>query len=360
MDISQILRRSFTCEKTAQDLCESLGKYPDNIEALGNEDGSEESETKRHQWETTSVKGCKRQQSAIDDVYGTVECDQTRAIAKISFEKTTVDHMPMGFVSAATHLNHTIQGGQNNSAKKVATRKRPHSPGSIVTDRRANISVRPYGNMAEQTNTRNCWGSQSNRDGLPGEMKISSSSLAQILKKPSCLNKQELSGNDYKRSATYTTGDQLSCEKISSLNDISIMYVPEQLVSHGTGLDIIADNVDSMAIENSYKTKHYAFLSSSPPAIEEKSKSKDVILPSWPPSKVNSGEAGETVGSIGSTKVEKKLGFVNNRGKAFVSDLRPAKTFHNTSVARVNATSTSTKRTLGIRRSIDGWASRRS
>ena len=89
--------------------------------------------------------------------------------------------------------------------------------------------------------------------------------------------------------------------------------------------------------EELHSKKDYVFLSSSPPKAQE--------------------EADVTKSPLKSKGIEQENNTPSQAAPKY-NDSRPAATFHKTSLAQVQAATTVQKKTLGVRRSMNGWSSR--
>ena len=95
------------------------------------------------------------------------------------------------------------------------------------------------------------------------------------------------------------------------------------------------------AVDDDHPTKQYVFLSSSPPPVEEtletvEAENEDPLL----------------------LKHDAGTSQLNLQAQKISNGVRPAATFHSTSVAQVRPVPSMNKKTLGVRRSMTGWANR--
>ncbi len=116
-----------------------------------------------------------------------------------------------------------------------------------------------------------------------------------------------------------------------------MLPIPPSLAEHRLRSSPISTRPQHVGQENSHKSKQYLFLSSSPPTVE---------------SLLEEAEAND--GKVSRVDKFKK----DHTETVFPdSDIRPAATFHTTSTAQIQSTQT-TQKTLGVRRSMNGWSSR--
>ncbi|KZF24190.1 P-loop containing nucleoside triphosphate hydrolase protein [Xylona heveae TC161] len=116
----------------------------------------------------------------------------------------------------------------------------------------------------------------------------------------------------------------------------TIGAIPLSLSRHRPRAPVPRKPLAQFSQEPASKRKAYTFLSSSPPPFDQ---SKQVAAEA-------EQAAGDLQKDIPKQSIEQEI----------PSGIRPAKTFHNTTIAALNSSNGTMRRTLGVRRSMNGWS----
>ena len=240
-----------------------------------------------------------------------------------------------GFTSAAAQLHRTIKAGYDIRQSK-STRERARLPSSRLGPLHGNANADLGVKSKDKSNLLSLWGTNSAQSNL------FHSNLS---------HHQEAKG--YCSTGAQPHKDQV-LPKGESRKHTSSMHDQPQVIHTKTPLNTIPPSLAnhkmySQSRQVRHRTddddrppKHYLFLSSSPPPINDEA-----------PQQITSPN---DVSGTGCTHaILEKNGF---EGESSGGNIRPASTFHMTSVAEVKVGANHSKKTLGIRRSMTGWSSR--
>lgn len=134
------------------------------------------------------------------------------------------------------------------------------------------------------------------------------------------------------------TTNQVSIEGLGPTSRTPHLPIPEALATHRLQPLSNTNRPRPLVHEEPLRKKHYVFLSSSPPHIEEVVEAAENQFEDRSPSKVMTG--------VEDSEVAHQQ-----------TDVVPSRTFHTTSVAQLQ-TEGAPRKTLGVRRSMHGWSTR--
>lgn len=341
-DISQILRRQCPQEKDILEASKSLENHNDNLWLL---EGEEELEAGQARWnnlnETSAAVRKRRKLDAEDDAQGKLtsaknQHDLVHGEAATFLHTTTMQNRATftyqsngGFTTAAAQLHRTADAGFTAKQTRYS-RDRPRLPSGIRNalhgdDGAANVT---HGlNHRDQGNLLSLWTTKS----TPNHASDST--------KGSCPKPQRFFDDDAQRKKVQRKELEQAPkqDKIDGLHvEKPLGVIPPGLANHKMRS---ISHTGYLAMENDHPPKHYVFLSSSPPPIRD---------PSPPKINLDSNVVARLSSNV---SLEKGV----SGAEPCNGDIRPATTFHNTSVAQAKAGANHPKKTLGIRRSMMGW-----
>lgn len=348
-DISLILKRERPSEEDILEGCRTVESRDDNLWPLN---GEHDHEVVQSRWNegneaaSTSYKRRRMENSTMSDEL--VDIRGGRYLAHLSVEPligttTTMQNnstfsnpCSSGFVSAATQLHHSKEIQKRNipaERKKAASRSIDRSQHRDVNVGMSKTIKKHVG----QGSLLSFWPAKTEIKHLHGQTSTSPQDLPVYEDGASKMNEKQESEEIEARMADVAT---MSAELGTAHKaNPSAINIPQGLADHQLRSSAESSRLNVRPTECKEKTKRYVFLSSSPPHCEYLQKENmDTTSKDIPPSI-------DSESTLKSTSSD-------------IHDLRPASTFHHTSLARVHATSNLPKKTLGVRRSMEGWSSR--
>lgn len=346
-DVSRILRRKCPPQK---DLVESSQRLKDHADSLWLMEGEDDPSGDHNGWNSpneNSTTGRKRRKVSAEVFRGSLprlddQHQPIRAGRAAFLESTTMENRATlsypggnGFTSAAAQLHCTTEAGYGIWQTK-SSRERPRLPSSRLGAPHGNAGVDPGPKLKDKSNLLSLWGtkstqrhsSDSNRSYCQ-ESKGYGSAGAQR-HKDQALPKGE--------PQTHTSSMHDQPQVIHTKSPLNI--IPPSLANHK--MYSRSHPIRCRADDDDRPPKHYPFLSSSPPPTNDWAPQPTILH--------------NDVGGTGCRKANlEKNGF---EGESSGGNIRPASTFHTTSVAEVRASANHPKKTLGIRRSMTGWSGR--
>lgn len=333
-DISLILRRDCPSEKEIIKGCNTVENHDDNIWPLNGEHDPEVAESR---WDKRMIPNKRRKvegSEAEDKLSRSYAPTYTSNVsARSSIGTTTMENRSSfscqgtnGFVSAATQLHHVNEDIQ---ARKSAAEKRRIPMDSLGGEKQREV----YPRIPKETKTgegqgtlQSFWAERTETNGHGKTTALPQDSLP------------------YTHQRSHIGSKQIS--KVAALSKevqrsgTSLAVIPKGLADHKLHSLPVTSRPYLPASERSSNSKHYVFLSSSPPRVPDPQK--------------DSNTSSDILPSAG---FKNKLG-INSSKPGNVDDIRPATTFHTTSLAQLRAASNVPKKTLGVRRSMTGWPPR--
>ena len=352
-DISRILKRERPSEDDILEGSSTVESREDNLWPLNGEQDPEKVESRWNEGMEGALTSYKRRRmesratsdqlvdihnekylvhSSVDSIIRTTTTMQNRSAFSYPCSN--------GFVSAATQLHLVEQDipTENILKGKIITASRSTDE-SQYGDVNVGIAKKTKKTVG-QGSLLSFWSTKTKIDHLPGRTstsppRISIFEAGQSKK----IGEQESEKADARIANTVGVGAAFGEAHKSKP---SINKIPHELADHKLPSFAESDRLHFRATECKENTKQYVFLSSSPPPCQYPQKETiDTSIEISPIDK--EGTVKSTSSDLGSAK-----------------DFRPATTFHGTSIAQVRATSSLPKKTLGVRRSMAGWSSRRS
>ncbi len=344
-DISQILRRQCPLETNIIETSRSLENHHDNLWLMEEEEG----EALAVKWNISNdhaAVGRKRRKLDAEDPPGELphfndRHDRIRAETPALLGKTTMQNRAAfsylgsgGFTSAAAQLRSTTEAECHSRQTKLS-RERARLLIGAVHRTGDGTHVNLGDKLKDQGRLLTLW-SKSAANHVPDCIAKSGLEPRRSHDSTSQKNKDHVShggGAGNPPSAPHRT-------EVSQLKR-PLAVIPQELANHK--LPPLAHQARHHPIEINQTSKHYAFLSSSPPAIDEQG-----------PEKTNLDRG---VGASLSTNatLNKSVSKATAYGENMI---RPAQTFHQTSMAQLKEGANYTRKTLGIRRSMTGWTCR--
>lgn len=132
--------------------------------------------------------------------------------------------------------------------------------------------------------------------------------------------------------------NQVSIEDLGPTPRPPQLPIPEALATHRLQPLSNTNRPRPLVHEEPLRKKHYVFLSSSPPHVEEVVEAAENQFEGQPPSKLMTG--------VEDSEVAHQQ-----------TDVVPSRTLHTTSIAQLQ-TEGAPRKTLGVRRSMNGWSTR--
>lgn len=335
-DISRILRRDCPLENEILEGCRTVENHNDNIWPLNGEQDLEVAETRWDKGNELALIPNKRRKvesnetgDKLIDWHGPTYSSNlsTRSFigtttmqnrSTFSYQGTT------GFISAATQLH---QVDKEVQIRESATeKKRPLD--SVAGSRELHARApKPTKTDEEQVTLLRFWAVKADIND-PGKSIASPQDSS-----PYAYQRSQMKQKQKAEPATL-------CNTMAPKSSTSLPVIPKGLADHKVRSIANTSRPYLSATERCSNSKQYVFLSSSPPPFTDPQENSDSISDVL------------TVGSQSRPNID-------NSEPGKVGDCRPATTFHTTSLARLRATSSFPKKTLGVRRSMTGWPPRR-
>ena len=335
-DICRIIGRNVPEARQLVEACSMLQSRDDDLWPLNGEEDLKAVEARWGKWDGASYGYGAKRKRIMEGVMEELDCrhnvTDNANLSRVSSigvtttmeKKSTFSYN--GFVSATAQLLH------NDNEKETETRKRPMSR-SI-----AKASTNQAFNQGVQ-------------GSLMSFLGKSADSLA-ACEKPTTMEtflssdkRQSSAGQCLVRSTALSTSSTAAYVPIPSHDHepsrLPLTSIPQNLSTHR--LPSISKTTRPLFTTTDDKTakKPYVFLSSSPPH-------NDTLLDAAETEKM---EHEEMHSSTGSELIDDDQGYR-------LSDMKPAATMHKTSVSQFQIPAKVPNKTLGVRRSMNGWASR--
>ena len=348
-DIAQILRRDCPSEFDLLDGSRMIENHSDALWPLNGEQDPQIVETRWDLGNENAIPSYKRRKveskelrEQLPDRYG----DKISArSSKVSFPSTTTMQNSSsfscqrgyGFTSAATKLPDVLDTQIRHPFMKRTAPRSVFGSENQYGELQANITESPKTSEG-QGNLLNFWAAKDNTDQLPNMSIASPEVLSALVGKA---ENQEASGQ-FDRRAKITIATAASGNFKAQKPKLPLAIIPPGLADHKLRFVGKTGRSCLTGTECDPATRQYAFLSSSPPPYQD-------LHP-------EDKESCEQVSAIHHGSDEK----IRNMVIEGVSAYRPTTTLHSTSLAELRATSDLPRKTLGVRRSMAGWSSRKS
>ena len=332
-DIARILRRDSPSHAQISDACGSLRSMHDNLWPLTGEDEVKTIGARWSKWDSNPSKRRRspdRERSGAEGILACVSSHSAGHTGSI----TTMQSSPTfsyntGFMPAATQL----QQADERQKKDVRPRGGEKPPGARKEVVESN-NKSGYSLVGGQSNMMSFLEVKAGKDKRKTSFGIRAEGESEDLVAP----RSHTSYNEIATGFTTTT-NQVSIGRLGPTSRTPRLSIPEALATHR--LQPLSNTNRPRPLiheEEPPRKKHYVFLSSSPPPIEE-------LV-----------EAAENQNDDQSFS-EKMVPGAHSELVSQPTDTMPATTFHTTSIAQLQ-TERAPRKTLGMRRSMNGWSAR--
>ena len=373
-DMSLILRRHCPAEQELIKCYETAENTEDDLWPTNGEEDPETVESRWDKWDgagsTSSYQHIIKRRKITNDKVKLGSAATTFAGSAIVVSSTytsvtmqnsstfSINNTNSGFISAASHLQRV--GHQKNEtgrrissiANSTTTTK---SPTDIQEARRQSQSKANVAKTSKRPETQGSlmsyWTRSSNNQTharskeTPATLSLGRDHSLDTLNTSHALDGEQTSNaqSDLPTLPRLPTSESGSRGEASRPNPgqalrASMLPIPPTLANHKIRPIPNITRPHFRAEEESHPKKNYVFLSSSPPRVQDQSGSSDTMI-----TKTNDMQQENNMPPQAATKC---------------NDSRPAATFHTTSISQVQAASTVQKKTLGVRRSMNGWSNR--
>lgn len=351
-DISRILRRECPSEREITESSKSIQTRDDNLWALN---GEEAAETVQTRWDNTNEstitrhKRRKLQDECFDeklsDRNNQHDLASIKRVALIGASTTMQNSSTFsyqgsnGFTTATAQLSQIAKAKQDNQSTRVTRRDQKNYEGAARGYQHSGREQFKSSTIPEsQGKLLSFWAISNHPKSISNDK-----DTPQTLMKP--VERKNLSKNiassepDDSSKAAPTTVAALRGNPLDPYSKKPLAIIPQGLAGHKLIPAAKFGRPHPSLLEDEHTSKQYVFLSSSPPPFQE-SGEEDANARSDNPSQ-GTKITFETVGLETATQE---------------NSFRPAKTLHTTSIAATK--SDTARRTLGVRRSMNGWQSR--
>ncbi|MCJ1452337.1 hypothetical protein MMC28_002680 [Mycoblastus sanguinarius] len=338
-DISQILRRDFPTEAQIADACEALQSRHDDLWPLDGEEDVKAIQARRSKWDDNGFNQHISKRRRIKESVSNTGQDhhlgtEPDVLSSIGHTTTMQSSSTFscngnsGFMTAAIQLQHDQDRGVIPRVISSRYESKATSYNHIEGPTMKN-TVKARHRQEGQSDLLGLWGKQLKHDA-EGQRSI----LPHLLDEE--VGHSHLPHHKPATSSVGTTARVASESGPIALRK-PLASIPVTLASHRLHPLTNTSRPDIETGENEPRKKQYVFLSSSPPPIE--------------------GLLEAAQARVECHHIEAVHGLQDSEGASRHSDVRPATTFHTTSVAQAQTASKGQKRTLGVRRSMIGWSS---
>ena len=316
--ISRILRRGTPSKAEVVEGSKKLQNREDSLWPLNGEEDNKPLQARWSKWDLDAGNDQMSKRRRLDDgrkENGAMGVRSAYLLSSIGSATTMQSSSAFscngsGFISAASQLHH-VEQEQVMTAKAKGLTSEGRGLSNIASNSKARSGPENQGNLVT------LW-------GKGGKFNVDTVSTVSL-----DVPQEDV---DYQTAvkASLALAVQTSNNGSLSMKMKPLSAIPQTLASHRLPANISSTRPYHTTDEAEPAKKQYVFLSSSPPPIEGLS------------------EVAES---------EHKLSLQHDATKA-ATNIRPAKTLHMTSVTQLQAASLAPKRTLGVRRSMEGWAAR--
>lgn len=346
-DVSRILRRKCPSER---DIVESSKDLKDHTDSLWLMEGEDDPNKDHEGWKRPDenlATGRKRRKVSVEEFRGDQpqfddQHHPTRTERAALLKSTTMENHAIfsgrssgGFTSAASQLHCITEAGfetQQTKSSRVRSRLQPGRLGALHGGANANFGAK----LKDKSNLLSLWVTKSTQSHLSHSNAGSCPDSKEYHYAGAQLRKDQVLPKRESRKYSDPTHDQTRA--IHTKRPLNV--IPPGLANHK--LYSRPPQIQYRANENDQTPKHYLFLSSSPPPTNDLASEQTLL--------------DDEVGATYCTKATLTKSLLG--GETSGGNMRPASTFHTTSVAEVKAGANHSKKTLGIRRSMTGWSSR--
>ena len=321
-DISRILRRGCPTEAHILEASKNLQSRQDDLWPVTAEGNSKAVQARPSRWDEArgNERVAKRQRMDGTEFVESLAESQTAYVLTTIGGVTTMQSSSSfsyngksGFISAASQMQHIEkEKSAYGSSNALLSESIPPS--------KANNFNKPRPQQERQRNLMSLWGGNKYNAKTEGAVSL-----------------EMLEEEDYQKAvrASMETVAQASNDRSHVTPREPLSALPQAFATHRLPMTSITRPALTIHGDEPAK-KQYVFLSSSPPheqgvlqAVEVQDENE---MPLSPMSRLNENDKS--------------------------TDIRPATTFHSTTVTQVSAASRAPKKTLGVRRSMNGWSTK--
>lgn len=337
-DIARILRRDSPTQAQISEACETLESIHDNLWPLTGEEEVKAVRAKWSKWDPSESSEHPSKRRRVQDSEGSGAGGMTGCVSSYSaghvgttttMQNSSTFSYNTGFVSAAAQLQHVDE-------QKIDIRPSGIERPSKV--RKAGIESNNKSSFGQEGGQSNLMGFLGMKAGKDERSTSFGKKLAEETLGNSVAHCSHSSRNETVTGLAATT-KQVLIGGLGSTSRTPHLPIPEALATHR--LQPLSNTNWPRPLfrdEEPRRKKPYVFPSSSPPHIEELVEAAESRCEDQSPSKMTSKVA-------------------DSEGAPRHTDIVPSRTFHTTSIAQLQ-TEAPPKKTLGLRRSMNGWSAR--
>ncbi len=324
-DISRILRRGCPIEAHILEASKNLQSRQDDLWSLTGEEDSKAVQARWSKWDEARGNervAKRRRMNGSERVDSLAESKTTYMLTAIGGATTMQSSSSFsysgksGFVSAASQLQHIEKETQIYASSDAL-------PGESKRPSKANSDNKLRHQREQQRNLISLWGGD----------KHNAKSEALVLS-------EMLEEEDYQKAirASMETMAQASSDRSHVAPREPLSALPQALAAHRLPKTSRSTRPALTIDGDEPAKKQYIFLSSSPPPVQGVSEAVEVQIK-------------DNMPTCSMSRLKENIK---------PTDVRPATTFHTTTVSQIPAASGAPKKTLGVRRSMNGWSARTS
>ncbi|KAK0516137.1 hypothetical protein JMJ35_000740 [Cladonia borealis] len=320
-DLSRILRRGCPTEAHILEASKNLQSYEDNLWPVNAEEDSKAIQARWSKWdEARGNEHVAKRRRVNDSERVEPLAEKTTCMLTTIGAATTMQNSSSfsykgksGFISAASQMQHTEKEKSTyaSSSALLGASKRPP---------RANCHDKVGSQQEQQRNLVSLWGGEKHH-----------------VKNEESVALETLEEKDYQKAvrASMETLAQASNDRSYVAPREPLSALPQVLAAHRLPTTSSSTRPALTIDGDEPVKKQYDFLSSSPPPVESVPKALEVHV-----------------------EDSHNCAMDGLKGNIKSTDVRPATTFHTTTVSQVSATSGAVRKTLGVRRSMNGWSTK--
>ena len=324
-DIARILRRDSPTYAQIFEACEKLQSLEDNLWPLTGDEEVKAIGAKWSKWDSNEssehpFKRRRMQNNERSSVEGVTACLKGHIGNTTTMQSSSTFSYNTSFISAAAQLQHFDENEKVDS-RPSGDEKPSKARKEVGLNHKSSLAPR-----GGQSNLMSFWGIKAGTDRTSTTIEeIGDGRLGDLATRRSHTSRNET-----------VTGLNATTNQVSSRTPN--LPIPEALATHR--LQPLSNTNRPRPLihkEEPPREKAYVFLSSSPPHIEDFVEAADQFEDQSPS--------------------ELMIGTEDSEVAPRHKDIVPSKTFHTTSIAQLH-TESAPRKTLGVRRSMNGWSAR--